>query len=282
MVLEDKRILILGGDLRIVYLANMLSKHSKVYSYGLKHHMLSDDVKPVCDLSEHYHVVIGPIPLSRDGVTINAPTWEETLNVKVLETICADYIIGCKIPSTLEEVWLSRNSQVEDILEREDFAIANALPTAEGAIQLAMEETPYILTGTPSLVLGFGRCGKILASKLKDFGAEVAVEARKVHDLEYIQSYGMKAVPLRDLENVIKDYKVIYNTIPRMILTEKLIKQLPKDALIIDLASKPGGTDFIAAEKRGIKAINALGLPGKCAPETAAKIILNCIYKILD
>ncbi|MCT9846916.1 hypothetical protein N7563_22945, partial [Leclercia adecarboxylata ATCC 23216 = NBRC 102595] len=55
----------------------------------------------------------------------------------------------------------------------------------------------------------------------------------------------------------------------------------PTHALIIDLASKPGGTDFRYAEKRGIKAILAPGLPGIVAPKTAGQIVANVLVNLL-
>jgi dipicolinate synthase subunit A len=56
---------------------------------------------------------------------------------------------------------------------------------------------------------------------------------------------------------------------------------MPPHTLIIDLASKPGGTDFRYAEKRGIKALLAPGLPGIVAPKTAGQIVANVMAQLL-
>jgi len=75
---------------------------------------------------------------------------------------------------------------------------------------------------------------------------------------------------------------IVFNTVPAMVLDRDLLFKLNKEALIIDLASKPGGVDFLAAEELGIKTIHALGLPGKTAPVSAARIIKDTIYNILE
>ena len=38
--------------------------------------------------------------------------------------------------------------------------VANAVPTAEGAVQVAMEELPFTLHSARVLILGFGRVGE--------------------------------------------------------------------------------------------------------------------------
>jgi dipicolinate synthase subunit A len=57
---------------------------------------------------------------------------------------------------------------------------------------------------------------------------------------------------------------------------------MPVHTLIIDLASKPGGTDFRYAEKRGIKALLAPSLPGIVAPKTAGQILANALGLLIQ
>ena len=66
-----------------------------------------------------------------------------------------------------------------------------------------------------------------------------------------------------------------------MILPAEILKNIQKNALVIDLASKPGGVDFSAAKALGIKVIWALSLPGKVAPVTSGKIIKDTIMNIM-
>ena len=64
--------------------------------------------------------------------------------------------------------------------------------------------------------------------------------------------------------------------------SRKMLEKLPRGALVIDLASLPGGTDFDAAEALGIRAEHALALPGKCAPDTAGALIAQTVLTILQ
>ena len=74
---------------------------------------------------------------------------------------------------------------------------------------------------------------------------------------------------------------VIFNTIPVPVLTGAVLDKVPPGALIIDLASAPGGVDFQRAANIGVKAILAPGLPGKVAPKTAGRILAKVITGLL-
>ena len=52
------------------------------------------------------------------------------------------------------------------------------------------------------------------------------------------------------------------------------------DALVIDLASKPGGVDLNAAKEYGVKTVWALSLPGRVAPISAGDIVKQTVLNI--
>ncbi|HOV70081.1 MAG TPA: NAD(P)-dependent oxidoreductase, partial [Clostridia bacterium] len=172
--------------------------------------------------------------------------------------------------------------RVVDFLGREDMAVQNAIPTAEGAIQIAMEKTPYTLNGSNILILGYGRVGKYLARMLAGIGAKVWVTARKFSDLAWIESMGYNPVTYNELREKLGIMDIIFNTVPCMVLGESELRRVNRSCLIIDLASKPGGVNFKCAEELGINTIWALSLPGKVAPVTAARIMKNTIYNIIE
>ena len=148
----------------------------------------------------------------------------------------------------------------------------NAVPTAEGAIQIAMEELPITIHGARALVIGYGRLGRALSQRLAGLGAKVSVAARKFADLAWAE---------RQLEGWLCCYDLVVNTVPARILSEEDLEDLRPGCLVIDLASKPGGVDLEAAARLGVKVIWALSLPGKVAPVTAGKSIKITIYNIL-
>lgn len=159
--------------------------------------------------------------------------------------------------------------------------ITNAVPTAEGAIEIAMSETPITLHGSKCLVTGYGRIGKILAKMLRGIGAKVSVEARKYADLALIEGHSCEAIALGELAHHVGEYDIIFNTVPTMLFDREILCKVKKDALIIDLASRPGGVDFDAAAELGVKVIWALSLPGKVAPVSAGAIIKDTIVNVL-
>ena len=159
---------------------------------------------------------------------------------------------------------------------------ANALPTAEGAIQIALEELPITLHGARVLVIGYGRLGRALAPRLAGLGARVSVSARKCADLAWVESFGWGAERTGALAGWLCGCDLVINTVPAPVLGEAELAELRPDCLIIDLASKPGGVDFAAAARLGRKVVWALSLPGKVAPVTAGKAIQTAIYNILS
>ncbi|WP_339227755.1 dipicolinic acid synthetase subunit A [Oceanobacillus sp. FSL K6-2867] len=174
------------------------------------------------------------------------------------------------------------NIKLVPLLDRDDVAIYNSIPTAEGAIMMAFEETDYTIHSSRVVVVGFGRVGNTVANKFSALGAKVSVCARSIRDLARITEMGLHAIPLEKLSDHTHECDLLINTIPAQVVTKDAIQNLPPNGIIIDLASKPGGTDFEFAEKRGIKAILARSLPGIVAPRTAGKILADVITQILD
>ncbi len=169
-----------------------------------------------------------------------------------------------------------------DYLGLEEMAAANAVPTAEGAIQLAMEELPVTIQSSRCLVIGWGRIGKVLSAKLAALGAQVTVAARRQEDQAMIRALGMRSDVTSRYYHGLSDYALIVNTVPARVLGRAELLQTGRECLIIDLASKPGGADFPAAAELGRSVIWALSLPGKVAPVTAGQIIRDAILSYLD
>ena len=159
---------------------------------------------------------------------------------------------------------------------------ANAPPTSEGAIQIALEELPITLHNARVLVVGYGRLGKVLARQLRGLGARVSVAARSYEDLAWADVWSYGAERTGELAGWLCAYDLVVNTVPAQVLGEKELGDLKPGCLVIDLASKPGGVDFDAAARLGVKVIWALSLPGKVAPVTAGEAIKRTIYNILN
>ena len=166
-----------------------------------------------------------------------------------------------------------------DINKFEAFTSLNAVPSAEGAIFEAMKNSDITLFGSKVLVTGYGRIGKIIADRLKHFGAEVTVAARKQKDIFAAESVGLKAAEYTSLEDTISEFDFIFQTVPYPILTKSLL--LRTTALIIEISSKCAGTDIIFANKNGNRVIYCPGIPEKYSAKTAAEILAISVIKII-
>ncbi|WP_430785843.1 dipicolinic acid synthetase subunit A [Virgibacillus flavescens] len=167
------------------------------------------------------------------------------------------------------------------LFDRDDIAVYNSIPTAEGTIMMAIEHTDFTIHSSNVLVVGYGRVGKTVANKFSALGAKVSVCARKTEDLARITEMGFHAVPFNQLSQNTDKCDILINTIPARVITKELIQYLPSHGLIIDLASKPGGTDFDYAKQRGIEAILAKSLPSIVAPKTAGRILADVIKQFI-
>ncbi|SHE63864.1 dipicolinate synthase subunit A [Tissierella praeacuta DSM 18095] len=280
------RISVLGGDERSVKLANLLQEdgnHIDLFGFdnlkvdGLK---ISENL----DLAiEKSNIVIGPLPCSKDNILLNTPLYSKEIKIEeIFNKMNSNQVfIGGKISNEISNIAKHYNIDTVDFLKREEMAVLNAIPTAEGAIQVAMEKMEITIHGSNIMILGFGRIGKILAKMLQGIGANVYIEARNYSDLAWVSTYGYNPIHLSEMKDYLQEMNVVFNTIPSMILNEEMLLKLNKECLVVDLASIPGGVDFKRAEELGINTVWALGLPGKVAPMTAARIMKDTIYNII-
>lgn len=248
---KNKVILVAGGDLRQVYLAEILSNNNKVYALGFDKNIISSDQVIVIDslmsFKERVDYIILPLPASNDGVMVNTPFFKYSIPLdNLISTIKDDGLVfGGKVSPMTEEIFSKKGIEVIDYLEREEMTVLNAVPTAEGAIQLAMEEIPTTIFGQKVLVTGFGRVSKVLVKILTALGAKVSVTARKYSDLAWADIYGCRGIHISQIDKTLVEYDIVFNTVPAIVLYEERLSKLKKSCLVIDLASKPGGADFI-------------------------------------
>ena len=264
---HERNVWVVGGDMRQAKLAELLFDDGHtVHTWALEGTEKGPVRAPDLGEAALADCVILPLPAAGEGGRLNAPLSQER-------------------PPLTQVLDALRPSQVVcagkvGYFTREELAVANAVPTAEGAIQIAMEELPVTIHGARVLVLGFGRLGKLLAHRLNALGARVSVAARKWADLAWAEAYGYGAEQIERLDGYLCGYDLVVNTVPVRVLDAERLADLRPGCLVIDLASKPGGVDFEAAVRQGVRAIWALSLPGKVAPVTSGKIIRDTIYNI--
>jgi len=285
---RDIKLAFAGGDMRQIYCAKRIADEgfeTAIYGFG----------KDICDIGlctkcvtltdvlEKADVVVLPLPVSNDGVIINTPLSEKTVkldDVLALSSGAKLILYGGSCPK-IEQHCRKYGIDCADYSKRESFQILNAEPTAEGAIAIAVNEMQKTLWGSTALVIGYGRIGKLLSKYLCTFGAKVYSSARKQSDLAYIRLSESTAVHTNDISRILPECDLILNTVPKTLLKDELLDLIRKDALVIDLASKPGGIDFKPAKEKGLNVIWALSLPGKTAPVSAGEILADTVLEML-
>ena len=278
---------VVGGDLRHAKLAQLLAEDGHtVHTYALGEPQ--ESVSGLCpeavlDQADRADCVILPLPVAGEGGLLNAPL---SLSQYPLETILdrlspGQLLCGGRVDPQVHALAQARGLTVHDYFTREELAVANAVPTAEGAIQLAMEHLPTTIHGARVLVLGFGRVGRLTAQRFQALGARVSAAARSCGQLAWARAMGLGAEQLESLGGWLCGYDLVINTIPARVLDRAALEELKPDCLILDLASKPGGVDLGAAGALGLTVVWALSLPGKVAPVTAGAAIKDTVYNLL-
>ncbi len=283
-VLSGIKIAVLGGDDReLILVAELVRMGATVVVAGFPRDKVGHGAFVVSNLEDackDAEVVILPLPgTSVEGV-IRAVYSEQELKLseKAIASVAPNALVIIGLARKFLKDWVEkRGLTLLEVAEVDDIAILNSIPTAEGAIQIAMEETPFTIHGSKTCVIGFGRVGITMARTLKALGSDVTVVARKDGQLARAYEMGCKRARLDDLHEIMNYTNIVFNTVPEMVLNRSILKYANPEVLIIDLATQPGGTDFEAANAYGLKAILAPGLPGKVAPAFAGKILADVI-----
>ncbi len=230
--------------------------------------------------------VILPLPLTTDGVRLNCgkgfnDSYVPRINEIIQATDRSTILFAGKVPSSVSRFAAEHNVRLIDYYEFEDFQIKNAVPTAEGAIAVAINEMEITLAGCRAAVVGYGRIGRTLALRLISLGAKVTCIARSKKDLAWGNCDGCDTLKLDGYRESPIQFDVIFNTVPCVIFDRPLIDKISPETLFIDLASANGGIDAKHAEEKSLKVIKALSLPGRMSPASAGKIIFDTISDYL-
>lgn len=288
-MLTNQHIAVIGGDARQLEIIRKLTElNADLFLIGFDQldHGFTGATK--CSIDEVDLAKLDAIVLPVAGTTMEGEVDSIFSNEKVILT--ADHL--SKTPSHctvysgisnshLNEMASKASRKLVKLFERDDIAIYNSIPTVEGTIMMVIQHTDITIHQSNIAVLGLGRVGMSVARSFDALGANVSVGARKPEHIARITEMGLKPFYLSELANNVTNIDVCINTAPAQIVTAEVISKMPSHTLIIDLASKPGGTDFRFAEKRGIKALLAPGLPGIVAPKTAGKIIAGVLTQLL-
>lgn len=270
---------VLGGDMRQVFLVEELSHHqTRICHFGLPalpneakcsdasvvH--AADSLKEAC---LHSGCIVCPMPF------IRKQAFETSALLELLHS--GQFLFAGGIPADFRKDAENKGVRVFDYLENETLAVQNSIAAAEGAVCEAITRSPYNLHKSQCAVLGFGRCGRTLVSCLKGMSAGVCVCTDAPSEFARASVAADNCIRLKNLPDYAGQFDFVFNTIPAQVVTSDILRRMKRTALIIDIASIPGGVDFDAADRLGIMAAHCLSLPGKYAPGSSAKYLRNFI-----
>lgn len=289
-MLTGMQIAVLGGDARQLEVIRKLTElDAKVYLTGFEQlaHAYTGAVKEAIEDLPVGELDAIILPVAGTNLEGKIETIFSNKQVVLTEEFLNNTPEHCTVYSGISNDYLTdltakTNRKLIKLFERNDVAIYNSIPTVEGTIMMAIQHTDFTIHGSNVIVLGLGRTGMSVARSFHALGAKVKVGARKTEHIARITEMGLTPFLTDDLEKEVENVDICINTIPHKMITANILAKMPSRTLIIDLASKPGGTDFRYAEKRGIKAILAPGLPGIVAPKTAGKILANVLGQLLS
>lgn len=277
MDMAEYDIAVVGGDKRTAYMIPFFREKGyrvigyKVYRNNdmeIKADGYADSLKQAVESAS---VVVGGIPIEKKGI----------LSLRELSRHIRKHhkIFGGVIPDAFRQECSERGIDCYDFMKDESIAIFNAVATAEGAILEAMLHKQTNIHHSRTLVLGYGRCGKVLCDKLKGLSAMVSVCGNSAPELAMAEALGIDVLPLKKLGEKIGEFEYIYNTIPAIVLGEEILEKVDDDALIIDIASGRGGLDYKEAEEK-VNALHCLGLPGKYAAKVSAQKLSEYVMSL--
>jgi len=281
------KVALVGGDRRSALLAQLLWRGGhRVRCYALEKALLPAEIpRDSCLPAALYgaDAVILPVPAEK-GPLLNTPLSAQNLTLEELwDNLWPEqWVFGGGFGEASAARALQGGQILCDLLRRPGFVTGNAALTAEAAVGILIRESEGSLRHSRCLLLGCGRIGKLLARKLAGLGADVTVMARKAADRALVAELGYTPLEPEALEGRIGDFDLIVNTVPARVLSDAALCCVAPEALLLELASPPGGFNRDLARNIGLRALIAPGLPGQYSPLAAARLMRREIEAALE
>ncbi|MBQ8497419.1 MAG: hypothetical protein IJ489_08215 [Clostridia bacterium] len=269
----DYKIAVVGGDRRNIFAAKRLCERGyRAEIFALTGGKTYDDCKKT-----EADAYLLPLPLTKDGESLFTPDTHEKIPLRsFFADIPKDALLFAgKTDGFTDE-------RLIDYAKSEDFARYNAIPTAEGALLLAMQTLGAVIHGMSVCVIGFGKVGRETARLFHAVGAEVTVFARRQEAREEAELLGCRAEPIERLSVKAGAYRLLLNTVPARLIGMETLSMISKDAVLIELASAPYGFDPEEAKAMGLTGIIAGGLPGRFFPESAGIAVADTVLNLIE
>lgn len=265
----SRQTILLISDMRQVYLAEILTKKGiNVRCLDIRNNeTVKEQLEKLKTFLAEADMLVLPIPVSKIA---EQQKLNDILNKNLVN---GTRVLGGCFSQEQVEILKRRDIHYLDFMEDKVVTEENAVATAEGVIAELVNKSPYNIDEAKIIVTGYGCCGKAVAERLAALGARVTVLARRREVRKQAKKDGFYAVDFAFGPEEAMGAAMLVNTVPAPVVTRTIIRELPRDAYILDIASAPGGTDFEFARECGIRADLVLGIPGRYAPKESAYIL---------
>ncbi len=267
-----KKYLFVSGDVRQKFAAEYIGKCGNEVAFAGTYTQLKTFIRWA-------HVIVLPLPLSRDRVHINSAPENGLITLEELLFLLEEgmTVYAGMPPLDFLEQAKRKGVKLYDYYKDDALAIRNSVSTAEGIVFALIGGSDINIHGSKIAVFGYGKAASAVSRRLVALGAQVTVAARSQKALAQAESDYCKAVELYEIEGLADEFDFVVNTVPSRIIAERFIEKLPKHCFMLEIASSPYGFDFDAAKKHGINVKIAPSLPGRISPKSAGEAIAQTI-----
>lgn len=275
---------VIGGDIRQMYMAEYLVKSGySVFCYGVEN-SCSDTTKCIEKAIKQSERIVAPIPFSKDGKNIFLKNSYKRIEINELMRMMQPdkLIFSGGVKKEVMDKFKEKHCKCVDLLKDKNIERFNTIATIEGTIAEVVLNSTGMIYESNTLVTGYGKCGKLIAEMLAKMGSKVTVCVRREEAIKEATKDGYNAIDFGELSNNVEKFEYIINTVPKVVFDEKELKNINKNALIIDIASMPGGVNKEVACKYGLNVKHCLGIPGMYCPMAIAKYYVESIIKYIN
>ncbi len=275
------KILVCGGDERSVYLAQLLlADGHEVVCFCLENAELPAGCRSTAVPVEAEAVIL-PVPAEDMRGLLNAPLGAQPCRIEhILD--CAGIgarLIGGGLSVQIRAAATQRGIEAYDYMRRAEFTARNAAITAEGAVSELMKKTKTALCDMSILVVGWGRIGKLLINKLRALCTALCLMSQNSEARALARELGCSAIAPDCPPELLGGFDAVINTAPAPVIAD--LRAFRDSCILLELASAPGGLDAACAEDCGLELSVLRGLPGRYAPESAARAVHEAVAGIL-
>ena len=270
-----KNFLFVGGDERQAFAAEYIKNLGNKTSFANTYDELKNAI-PYAD------IIVLPLPFTRDNKHVNSDPKNGLITIEELIFLLDKgmTLMAGMVSNDISQQILCKGLTLYDYYKSESLTILNSVSTAEGVIYELIGNSKINLQGSKTLVTGYGKASSAICRLLYSFGSKVTIAARSERDRAAATVHNCKAISLYEIESIANEFDFVINTVPALVIDEKVICKLKKDCFMLEIASAPYGIDFDAAEKYGIRTKKAPSLPGRIAPRSAGEAIAQTILGI--